>query len=61
MKARAATFSPKPTNVARYHAARQTVIDWPNIELEGVVAEVAEPEDKPDGKKEVFAELDNVE
>jgi len=25
------------------------------------VAEVAEPEDKPDGKKEVFAELDNVE
>jgi hypothetical protein len=25
------------------------------------VAEIAEPEDKHDGKKEVFAEFDNVE
>jgi len=42
-------FSPRPTNVVRYHAERQTVIDWFNIELEGVVAEVAEPEDKARG------------
>jgi hypothetical protein len=31
------------------------------MELESVVAEVARPEDKPDGKEGVFAELDNVE
>jgi hypothetical protein len=44
-------FSPKPINVARYYAEKQTVLDKLNIELESVVAEVAEPEDKHDGRK----------
>src|ERR1700722_4890730 len=51
MKARAATFPLNPSTSLRYHAERQTVIDWLNIELEGLVAEVAEPEDKPDGRE----------
>ena len=48
MKARAATLPLNPsTSLATMRM--QTVIDWLNIELKGVVAEVAEPEDKGRG------------
>jgi hypothetical protein len=52
---------PEPINVARNCAEGQTVIDWLNIELEGVVAEGAEPEAKARRQEVVFAELDNVD